>query len=170
VETAGATDLIKGTGTVEVPGRFDPEKQDSVPEPITLLEPRLVSDFITAPCKHKCSIVKQVSHEKKAQSVLSSLNPVKKALLRTTLGQCGMDLALCTMDTARDVAGLDHPGKENGGEDSKEASLFCAATLHRFGLPLDYARLNADIVTANSLSHYRSTISYQVTMRELVNT
>jgi hypothetical protein len=48
------------------------------------------------------------------------------------------------MDTVREVAGLDHPGKENIGEDSREASLFCAVTLHRFGLPVDYARLNAD--------------------------
>jgi hypothetical protein len=48
------------------------------------------------------------------------------------------------MNTVREVVGLDHPGKGNNGEDSKEASLFCAATLHRFGLPVDYARLNAD--------------------------
>ena len=27
-EMAGATDLIRGTRSVEVPGRFDPEKQD----------------------------------------------------------------------------------------------------------------------------------------------
>jgi len=48
-ESAVATDLIIGTRTVEVPGRFDPEKQDSVPEPITLPEPRLLGNYITAP-------------------------------------------------------------------------------------------------------------------------
>ena len=63
-ETAGGTALIRGTRTVEVPGRFDPEKQDPVPEPITLPKPRLVSDFITAPCRHECSIIKQVRHAK----------------------------------------------------------------------------------------------------------
>ena len=61
----GATDLIRETRTMEVPGRFDPEKLDPVPEPITLPKPRLVSDFVTAPC-----IIKQVRHAKKAQRVI----------------------------------------------------------------------------------------------------
>jgi hypothetical protein len=97
-ETAGATCMVRGTITVEVPGRFDPEKQDPVPEPITLPEPRLVSDFVTAPCKHEYNIIEQVRQAKKAHRVLSSLNPVKQALLRATEGQCGMDSASCTYD------------------------------------------------------------------------
>ena len=48
-ETEVATDLIRGTTTVEVPGKFDPEKQDLVLEPMTLPEPRLMSNNITAP-------------------------------------------------------------------------------------------------------------------------
>ena len=84
--TAVATDLIRGTRTVEVPGRFDPDKQDPAPEPISLPEPRLVSDFVTAPCRHECNIIKQVCHAKKAHRVLSILNPVKQALLRATAG------------------------------------------------------------------------------------
>jgi hypothetical protein len=143
-ETASATDLVRGTRTVEVPGRFDPDKPDPAPEPITLPEPRLVSDFVTAPCRHECSILKQVRHVKKAHRVLSALNPVKQALLRATAGQCGMDSASCSMDTVREVASLDYPGKGNAEEDSREASLFCAATLHRFGLPVDFARLKAE--------------------------
>jgi len=55
-----------------------------------------------------------------------------------------MDSASCTMDTVREVASLDHPEKGNAGEDSREASLLCAATLHRFGLPMDFARLKTD--------------------------
>ena len=35
-------------------------------------------------------------------------------------------------------------GNGNAGKDSREASLFCAATLHRFGLPVDFARLKAE--------------------------
>ena len=35
-ESAAAIDLIRGTRTVEVPGRFDPGKQDPAPEPVTL--------------------------------------------------------------------------------------------------------------------------------------
>jgi hypothetical protein len=100
-ETEGASDLLKGTRTMEVPGRFDPDKHDSVPEPITLPEPRLVSDYITAPCRHECSIMKQVRHAKMAHRVLSALNPVKQAFLRATMGQCGRDSASCTMDTVK---------------------------------------------------------------------
>jgi hypothetical protein len=139
--------LIRGTirgTTVEVPGRFDPEKQDLFPMPITLREPRLVNDFVAAPCIHECNIIKQVRHAKKAHKVLSTLTPVKQALLRATAGQCGMDSAACTMGTVKEVAGMEHPGKGSNGEDSREASLFCAATLHRFGLPVDYARLHID--------------------------
>ena len=55
-----------------------------------------------------------------------------------------MDSAFCTMDTVTKVAGLDRPGRKNHGEDSREATLFCAATLHRFGLHVDFGRLNAD--------------------------
>jgi hypothetical protein len=88
--TAVATDLIRGTRTVEVPGRFDPDKHDPTPEPITLPEPRLVSDFVTVPCKYECNIIKQVRHAKKARIVLSTLNLVKQALLRATAGECGM--------------------------------------------------------------------------------
>jgi hypothetical protein len=129
---------------VEVQGRFDPDKPDPAPEPITLPEPRLISDFVTAPCRHECNILKQVRHVKKAHIVLSALNPVKQALLRATAGQCGMDSASCSMDTVREVASLDYPGKGIAEEDSREASLFCAATLHRFGLPVDFARLKAE--------------------------
>jgi hypothetical protein len=42
------------------------------------------------------------------------------------------------------VACLDRPGGEDGG--SREATLLCAATLHRFGLPVDYARLKHEIL------------------------
>jgi len=76
-ETAVATNLVRGTRTVEVPGRFDPKEQDSVLEPITLPEPRLLGNYITAPWKHECNIIKQVRHAKKAHGVLSTLNPVK---------------------------------------------------------------------------------------------
>jgi hypothetical protein len=48
-ETHAATDPIRGTKTVEVPGRFDLENQDPAPELITLPEPRLVNDYVTAP-------------------------------------------------------------------------------------------------------------------------
>ena len=61
-----ATYLVRGTKTVEVSGRFDPDIPDSTPEPMTLPEPRLLSDYITAPCRHEYIIIKQVRHAKKA--------------------------------------------------------------------------------------------------------
>jgi hypothetical protein len=39
------------------------------------------------------------------------------------------------------VAKMDRP-TSLAHEDSSEATLYCAATLHRFGLPFDYARLS----------------------------
>jgi hypothetical protein len=57
-ETQAATNLITGIRTVEVPGRFDPEKQDPAPKPITLSEPRLMNDYTTAPGRHECNIIK----------------------------------------------------------------------------------------------------------------
>ena len=49
-----------------------------------------------------------------------------------------MDSSQCHADTVAEVAKLDRPGFGNHGE-SSEATLFYAATLHCFGLPLDYA-------------------------------
>ena len=85
-ETELATDLIDGSGTVEVPNRFDPEKQDPAPETMTPPEPRLMSDYVTAPCMHECSNIKQVRNAKKAHRITSALNPVKQSLLRATAG------------------------------------------------------------------------------------
>ncbi len=65
-ETTVTTDIVRGARMVEVPGGFDPDRRDLGPEPITLPEPRLLGDFITAPCKHECSIIKHVRHAKKA--------------------------------------------------------------------------------------------------------
>ena len=41
-----------------------------------------------------------------------------------------------------DVAKLDRPGGMDGG--SREEALFCAAILHRYGLPVDYARMESE--------------------------
>ena len=62
-----------------------------------------------------------------------------------------MDSVFCTMDTVREVAGLDRLEMGNHGEVSREATLFCAATLHRFGLHVDFARLNADTLASGDV-------------------
>jgi len=91
VEIKIATELVRGSRAVEVPSAYDPEKPDSVLEPVTLPEPRLLNDYTTAPCKHECGIINQLRHAKQAHKLLSTLNPIKQTLLRATSGQCGMD-------------------------------------------------------------------------------
>jgi len=130
---------MKGSRVVETPGSYDPERPDSIPEPVTLPEPRTLGDYVTAPYTHKCSILKQIRHAKQTHSLLSTLNLTKHSLLRATAGQCGLDSAHCNSSTVQEVVSLDRPGGGEGG--SREPSLFCATTLHRFGLPVDYARL-----------------------------
>jgi len=48
-ESKATTELDREGRSVEVPGAYDPEKPDSGPEPFTLPEPRLISDYTTAP-------------------------------------------------------------------------------------------------------------------------
>ena len=55
-----------------------------------------------------------------------------------------MDSAHCHSATIRDVAKLDRLGGMDGG--SREATLFCDATLHRYGLLVDYARMETEIL------------------------
>jgi hypothetical protein len=58
--------------------------------------------------------------------------------MRATTCQCGTEFSDCHSDTGKEVAKLDRPGFGND-EDSSEATLLCAATLHKFVLPYDYA-------------------------------
>ncbi len=119
-----------------------PTKPDPVPEPLTPPEPRLLSDYTTAPYKHECGIYKQIRHAKQAHRFTNTLNPTNQALLRATASQCGLDSAHCHSSTVKEVVSLDRPGGMDG--ESREAALFCAATLHRFGLPVDYIRLKTE--------------------------
>jgi hypothetical protein len=105
------TEQMKGSRVVETPaGAFDPERPDSVPEPVTLPEPKTLGDYVTAPCKHECRILKQIHHAKQAHRLLSTLNPNKQSLLRATAGQCGLDSAHCHSFTFQEVVSLDRPG------------------------------------------------------------
>ena len=111
---------------------------------MTLLEPRQMSDYITVPCKHECNVMKQIRNAKHALIVFFALNPIKQTLLRATTGQCGLDSAYCHYATVKDVAKLNRPRGGVPEDGSREASLFCAATLHRYGLPVDFARLDSE--------------------------
>ena len=76
-ETVLATELVRGSRLVEILGSYNPEKPDPTPEPITLPEPRPMSAYIIAPCKHECSGMKQIKDAKHALKVFSALNPIK---------------------------------------------------------------------------------------------
>jgi hypothetical protein len=97
--------------------------------------------YIVALCKQECGTIKQARHAKQECRVLRARNPVKMALMRATTSQCGLDSTMCHADAIAEVTKLDRPGFEKHG-DSSDATLFCAATLHRFGLPFEYAELN----------------------------
>ena len=130
-ESSTATELVKGSRVVEALGAYDPERQDLASEPVTLLEPRLLGDYITAPYKHECGICKQIRHAKQAQKLLSTLNPTKQSLLRATAGQCGLDSANCHSSTVKEVVKLDRPGTWIGGlvRRLSSAPRLCIATV-----------------------------------------
>ncbi len=78
---------------------------------------------------------------KQAANLFHMLGPVKQALMRATTGQCGRDNAQCSRATVEVVAKMDRP-TSMAHDDSSKATLFCMATLNRFGLPYDYPRLS----------------------------
>ena len=85
-ESNTATELIKGIILVETPGAYDPGRPDAIPEPVTLPGPRSLGDYVTAPCKHECGILKHIRHAKQVHRLLSTLNPTKQSRLRATAG------------------------------------------------------------------------------------
>jgi hypothetical protein len=54
---------------VEVPGRYSPLETHTKPEPIVLPYLRLPTDYISAPCKHECAIMKQSRHVRHTHEV-----------------------------------------------------------------------------------------------------
>ena len=116
------------------------EGLDPSPEILTLPEPSHMEDYIAATCKDECNIIRQVRRAKQGCVVLKAHNPVKQTLMRAIACQCGLDSSQCHAETVTEVAKLDRLGFGNHGE-SNEATLFYASTLRRFGLPLDYARM-----------------------------
>ena len=142
--TALATNLIRGHRVVETPGQR--EKGPSLPpDSIILLPPRSLEDYVSAPCKHECNLIREARHARKAWGVFSSLDPARKALMRATAGQCGRDSAHCSHSTVEAVASMGRPASMKP-DYASEGTLFCASTLHRCGMPYDYARLESTIL------------------------
>ncbi len=76
-ESVVATQLVRGHKLVEVPGRSSPWVLDPSPEALTLPEPRPMADYITTPCRHESSIIRQVRHAKQECRALKAHNQVK---------------------------------------------------------------------------------------------
>jgi hypothetical protein len=135
-----ATQLVKGHSVVEIPGRWSMEGVHNPPEQISFPDPRSLSDYTLAPCKHECSLLKQARHVRQALDIFETMNPIQQSLMRASAGQCGTDSAHCSSSTVREVALMDCPGSMSHAGIS-EGVLFCTSMLHRFGLPYDYAKL-----------------------------
>jgi hypothetical protein len=86
--------------------------------------------------------MRQTRQVRQAFNLFKSIDPVRQTLMRATAGQCGRDTAHCSLHTAKVVATMECPANLSQTETS-ESMLFCASTLHRYGLPHDYARLEA---------------------------
>ena len=71
-----ASQLIKGHSVVEVPGKWNRAK-DAAPENIILPETRLLTDFITSPCKHEISLMKQTRHVRQTSILFNKMDPVR---------------------------------------------------------------------------------------------
>jgi len=125
---------------VEVP-RLWSREGDNPLDPISLPEPRPLSNYPLAPCKHECSLIKQARHVRQALEVFKTMNPVKQAMMRASACQCGTDFARCSTATESHVARMDCPGSMAHAEMS-EGVLYTSSMLHRFGLPYDYAKLD----------------------------
>jgi len=83
--------------------------------------------------------MRQTRQARQASNLYLKMDPVRQSLLRATAGQCGRDSAHCSLQTVRDVATMDGPSFLAHDETS-DASLYCVATLHRYGLPYDCAK------------------------------
>ena len=103
-----AAELVSRHSVVEIPGSAD-ASSITLSDPIVLQQPRSLADFVSAPCKHECSLLRQSRMAKHNANVILRLGPVKQALLRATTGQYGRDSALCSRNTVEEVAKMDRP-------------------------------------------------------------
>jgi hypothetical protein len=102
-ELTMASQLIKGHSVVEVPGKWK-RTADTAPEDIVLPETRLLTDFITCPCKQEVGLMKQTRHVRPAFNIFNKMDPVRQTLMRATAGQYGRHNAHCSLYTVKDVA------------------------------------------------------------------
>ncbi len=115
------TELVRGHNVVEIPGS-SASSSITLPDPIVLPQPRSLADFVSAPCTHECSLLRQSKMAKHAAKVFLKMGPVKQALLRASAGQCGRYNAHCSKNILEEVAKMDRP-TSLAHLDSNEAML-----------------------------------------------
>ena len=131
-----------GERIVEIPGRYSSLEQPSRPNPIVMPDLRSPVDYVNAPCKHECAILKQSRHVRQAHEVWTDGSTIQRALMLSRAGQRGMDTAKVGLNEVQAVATMDNPVNYEH-VDLGEAFLYNAATLNLHGLPYDYASLQS---------------------------
>ncbi len=63
-----ATELVRGHMVVEMPGSTTASGV-TLPDPIVLPHPKFMADFVSAPCKHECNLLRQSRIAKQAAKV-----------------------------------------------------------------------------------------------------
>jgi hypothetical protein len=84
--------------------------------------------------------MRQIRQARQASNLYLKMDPVRHSLSWVNTGQCGRDSAHGSLHTVRAVATMDCLSSLPLDETS-EASLLCAATLHRYNMSHDYAKL-----------------------------
>ena len=130
-ELALASQLIRGHSVVEVPGKWN-RLENATTDAIVLPESRSLTDFVTTPCKHEVGLMKQIRQAKQTFVLYNILDPGRQTILIANVGQCERDTAHCSLKTIRAVATMDCP-TALAHQESSDASLFFASTLHRYG-------------------------------------
>jgi len=104
-----ATTLVMGEKTVEIFGRYNPLEAPSRPELIVLPDLRAICDYATASCKHECAVLKQSRHVRHAHELWRDGTVMRRTLVLSPTGQCGIDTARIANSDVGAVASTDRP-------------------------------------------------------------
>ena len=102
-ELSLATQLVRGHSVVEVPGKWN-RLGDTAPDLIVLPELRSLANFVTAPYKQEVGLMRQTRQARQAFNLFNRMDPVRQTLMRATSGQCGRDIAHCSLLKVKVVA------------------------------------------------------------------
>ena len=84
--------------------------------------------------------MKQTRQAIHTSNLFKNMDHVRRTLLRANDVQCGSDSAYCSLKIFQAFASMDCP-YALAHDETSEASLYCTASLHRYGLPHEYAKM-----------------------------